>query len=151
MNVLDFGCGMGFLAIAAAQLLGDTGQVVAVDLQQQMLDVLRKRADRAGVGQRIRTHRCEADALNLDGRFDFAFAFYSAHEVPDQRRLLREIHALLRDEAKFLLVEPIGHVTARAFAQTLNDAAELGWTVQSQRPKVRWSHAAVLVKRGQGG
>jgi hypothetical protein len=66
--------------------------------------------------------------------------------VPDQRRLLRELHALLRVEAKFLLVEPIGHVTAGAFARTLNDAAELGWTVQSQRPKVRWSHTAVLVR-----
>ncbi|MCU0873815.1 MAG: class I SAM-dependent methyltransferase [Pirellulaceae bacterium] len=145
MTILDFGCGMGFFSIAAAGQMGDSGRVVAVDLQQQMLDVLRKRADRAAVGSRIRTHRCEADALNLEEAFDFALAFYSAHEVPDQRRLLREIHGLLREGAKFLLVEPIGHVTAKAFARTLDDAVDLGWSVVD-RPRIRWSHAAVLEK-----
>jgi ubiquinone/menaquinone biosynthesis C-methylase UbiE len=143
MNVLDFGCGMGFFSIAAARLMGPSGRVVAVDLQQQMLDVLRKRANRAGVGEQIRTHRCQADSLLLDEPFDFALAFYSAHEAPDQPRLLGEIYALLCREAKFLLVEPVGHVTAKAFARTLEQAAEVGWSVED-RPKVRWSHAAVL-------
>ena len=44
MTVLDFGCGMGLFAIALAKLVGETGKVIAVDLQQQMLDVLVKRA-----------------------------------------------------------------------------------------------------------
>jgi ubiquinone/menaquinone biosynthesis C-methylase UbiE len=145
MTILDFGCGMGFFSIAAASLMGESGRVVAVDLQQQMLDVLRKRADKAGVGERIRTHRCEADALKLDEPFDFALAFYSAHEVPDQRRLLREIHDLLRAGSKFLLVEPVGHVTAKAFERTLAEAADLGWLAVS-RPLIRWSHASVLGK-----
>jgi ubiquinone/menaquinone biosynthesis C-methylase UbiE len=143
MAILDFGCGMGFLSIAAAALMGDSGRVVAVDLQQQMLDVLRKRADKAGVGERIRTHRCEVDALRLEESFDFALAFYSAHEVPEQRRLLGEIHDLLRAGSKFLLVEPVGHVTAKAFERTLAEAADLGWWVV-ERPRIRWSHAAVL-------
>jgi ubiquinone/menaquinone biosynthesis C-methylase UbiE len=120
--------------------------VVAVDLQQQMLDVLRQRAARAGVAQQIQTHRCQANSLDLDGTFDFALAFYSAHEVPDQPRLLREIHGVLREGAKFLLVEPVGHVTARAFRRTLDQAAEVGWSLENH-PKIRWSHAALLGKR----
>ena len=147
MIVLDFGCGMGFFSIAAARHVGPSGRIVAVDLQQQMLDVLRRRAERAGVAQQIQTHRCQANSLLLDGSFDFDFAlaFYSAHEVPDQPRLLREIHDLLRDGSKFLLVEPVGHVTARAFQRTLDQATEVGWSVEGH-PKVRWSHAALLGK-----
>jgi ubiquinone/menaquinone biosynthesis C-methylase UbiE len=145
MTVLDFGCGMGFFSIAAARTIGPSGQVVAVDLQQQMLDVLRQRAERAGVAQQIQTHRCQANSLDLDATFDFALAFYSAHEVPDQPRLLHEIHDLLHEGSKFLLVEPVGHVTARAFRRTLDQAAELGWSIEDH-PKISWSHAALLGK-----
>jgi len=143
MTMLDFGCGMGFFSIAAARQIGDSGQVIAVDLQQKMLDVLRGRAEKARVADRIRTHRCEVDSLRLDQPVDFALAFYSAHEVPDQQRLVREIRALLPPGGRFLVVEPIGHVTARAFARTIAAAEEAGFQVQD-RPQVRWSHAAVF-------
>ena len=83
MTVMDVGCGMGLFAIAMARLVGPDGRVIAVDLQQKMLDVLRKRAAKAGVGDRIDTHRCQANALEVAEPVDFALAFYSAHEVPD--------------------------------------------------------------------
>ena len=57
MRVMDFGCGMGIFALALARLVGDDGQVIAVDLQQKMLDVVVNRAKRAGVAHRIRTRR----------------------------------------------------------------------------------------------
>ena len=46
MTAMDFGCGMGMFSIAMAKLVGDKGRVIAVDLQQKMLDVLQKRARR---------------------------------------------------------------------------------------------------------
>lgn len=145
MTAMDFGCGMGMFAIAMARLVGATGHVIAVDLQQKMLDVLQKRAARAGVADRIRVHRCAADSLGLDEPVDFALAFYSAHEVPDLRRLLGEVHGCLRPGARFLVVEPRGHVSAPAFQQMLSLAEEIGLAV-SDRPRVRLSRAAVLVK-----
>jgi 2-polyprenyl-3-methyl-5-hydroxy-6-metoxy-1,4-benzoquinol methylase len=54
MTVLDVGCGMGFFSIGMARMVGDEGRVIAVDLQQKMLDVLWRRAQRAGVADRIR-------------------------------------------------------------------------------------------------
>jgi hypothetical protein len=78
-------------------------------------------------------------------------AFYSAHEAPDHPRLFGEIHTLLVSGAKFLLVEPVGHVTAKAFARMLEHAAEAGWLIED-RPRVRWSHAALLAKSsGESG
>ena len=115
MTVMDFGCGMGMFTTAMAQLVGSRGRVIAVDLQQKMLDVLQKRARKAGLLDRIRTHRCEPDSIGLDEPIDFALAFYSAHEVPDLRRLLGEIHSSLRPKGRFMVVEPIGHVTAKIF------------------------------------
>lgn len=144
MTIMDFGCGMGFFAIPMARLVGPEGRVVAVDLQQKMLDVLGKRAARAGVADRIRLHRCEANALNLDEMVDMALAFYSAHEVPDLRRLIREIHERLRPQGMLLVAEPVGHVRAADFQAMMSLAEEIGFHVQD-RPGIRLSRAAVLV------
>jgi len=145
MVALDFGCGMGLFSMAMAELVGQQGQVIAADLQPQMLDVLRRRAERAGVVGRIRTHRCQPDLIGLDEPLDFALAFYSVHEVPDARRLLAEIYGCLRPDGKFLVVEPIGHVTAGAFADMMELAAQAGFQEQA-RPRVRLSRAVLLGK-----
>jgi ubiquinone/menaquinone biosynthesis C-methylase UbiE len=145
MTVLDFGCGMGFFTIAMADLVGDSGRVIAADLQQQMLDVLMKRARKAQLSARITPHLCAKDALQLDKPIDFALAFYSAHETPDQERLLREISTQLRTGGQLLLVEPVGHVTAKRFQQMLDWATAADYQVVEQ-PPVRWSHTALLAK-----
>ncbi len=146
MTALDFGCGMGIFSVAMARMVGDEGQVIAVDVQQQMLDVLSKRAAKAGVGQRIHTHQCSVDSLDMDKPVDCALAFYSAHEVPDVQRLLREIHGLLRPKGRFLVVEPVGHVVKSEFSRMMTSAEEVGFQV-AERPQICLSHAAVLVKR----
>jgi ubiquinone/menaquinone biosynthesis C-methylase UbiE len=145
MSVLDFGCGMGFFSIPMARLVGETGRVIAIDLQQQMLTVLAKRANRSGVADRIRTHRCEANALGFGEPVDFALAFYSAHEVPEPRRLVEEIHRCLKPQAQFLLVEPIGHVRAAEFEGFLSLGVDVGFTVD-QGPAIRLSRSALLTK-----
>jgi len=145
MTVLDFGCGMGVFAIGMARLLGAEGQVIAVDLQQQMLDVLQKRATKAGVSELIHTHRCEPDCIGIEGLIDFALAFYSVHEVPEPRLLFAEVHALLRDPGEFLIVEPIGHVGAAAFDNLVSQGVAAGFKV-TDRPCIWFSRAALLFK-----
>jgi ubiquinone/menaquinone biosynthesis C-methylase UbiE len=146
MTALDFGCGMGLFAIAMAHLVGREGHVIAVDLQQKMLDVLQERARKAGVLDRIRAHRCEATSIGLAQPVDFALAFYSAHETPDMHRLLSDIHGILRAGGSLLIVEPIGHVTAKDFQAILSLAQEIGFS-EKERPHVRLSHAVVLTRQ----
>lgn len=145
MTAMDVGCGMGFFAIAMARLVGDEGEIIAVDLQQQMLDVLTKRVEKASLSDRVRTHRCEADSIGLNEQVDFALAFYSAHEVPDSSKLLGEIFDCLSPQGKFLIVEPIGHVRRGEFEKMLSLSEEVGFNV-AERPRIRLSHAALLVK-----
>jgi SAM-dependent methyltransferase len=145
MTVMDFGCGMGMFAIAMAEKVGPEGRVIAVDLQAKMLEVLMQRARKAGVAERIRPHCCAADSIGLDEQVDFVLAFYSAHEVPDVRRLIGEVYGCLRAGGKFLVVEPVGHVTAQEFEAMLSLADEIGLQEQ-ERPRIRFSRAAVLLK-----
>jgi cyclopropane fatty-acyl-phospholipid synthase-like methyltransferase len=145
MTVMDFGCGMGLFSIAMAGLVGEGGCVIAVDVQQEMLDVLQERAEQAGVADRIRTHLCEPDTLGIDGPVDVALAFWSAHEVPDLRGLLADVHGCLVDGGKFLVAEPKGHVSAGAFAKMVALAQQVGLSVQDE-PRVRFSRAVAFVK-----
>ncbi len=145
MTVMDVGCGMGLFSIAMAKLVGDEGRVVAVDLQQKMLDALLRRAQKAGVADRIQLHKCEQNCLGVEAQADFALAFMMVHEVPDQRRLLGEIKACLKPGGKLLVAEPIVHVSGRAFLKTVATAEELGFRVVEE-PRVHGCRAAVFEK-----
>jgi ubiquinone/menaquinone biosynthesis C-methylase UbiE len=145
MTVMDVGCGMGLFSLAMAKMVGDSGNVIAVDLQQKMLDVLQERAENAGLANRIRTHRCEPDRLGIEGPVDFALAFAMVHEVPDAGRLLTEIHSCLKPSGRFFVGEPRIHVPGRAFAAMVSTAGDVGLKVLEE-PRVVWCRAVVFGK-----
>jgi SAM-dependent methyltransferase len=146
MTAMDVGCAMGFFSLPLAELVGREGRVVCVELQERMFRSLRKRAARAGLEDRVEMRVCSKESLgtgDLAGAVDFALAFAVAHEVPEQARLLSEICAALRDGGRFLLAEPAGHVSDRAFAKSIAAAEAAGLSVVD-RPRIRMSHAALL-------
>jgi ubiquinone/menaquinone biosynthesis C-methylase UbiE len=148
MWVVDTGCGMGYFTLPLAKLVGATGHVLAVDLQEKMIGNLRKRADKAGLANRIETRVCSSNSLQLDdhqGKVDFALAFAMVHEVPDPDRLLAEFHSLLKAGGCLLLAEPSFHVSKEAFAATLALAEQTGFAVTA-RPSINKSQAALLTK-----
>jgi ubiquinone/menaquinone biosynthesis C-methylase UbiE len=142
-TAVDLGCGPGFFTLPMAELVGPSGQVIAVDLQAEMLRLMQERAERRGLSARIRAHQCPADSIGLSGPVDFALAFYMVHEVPDARRFLGEVAALLRQGGRLLLVEPNGHVSADDFRRTLN-LAEASGLKTIARPRRLLSRAALL-------
>ena len=145
MTGMDFGCGMGFFSIAMAKMVGGSGCVFAVDVQQKMLDALQKRAKQAGVADRIRTHQCARDSVGTNEPVDFILAFWAAHEVPDIRGVLTELHRCLVCGGSLLLVEPRGHVSARAFGEMIAIAQDVGLRL-AHKPPIRLSRAATFSK-----
>ena len=147
-TVLDAGSAMGFFSLPMAQLVGETGHVVSIDLQEKMIRGLKKRAIRDGVEKRMEMRVCTPRSLCVDDlaeKVDFALAFAVIHEVPDAGRFLREIHSTLRKGGLFLFSEPTGHVTMEAFNDTLSVAREIGFRIVSL-PVIRKSHSAILTK-----
>ena len=142
-TVIDVGCGMGYFSLPMARLVGDTGRVIAVDLQAQMLDRVQQRAERAGLQARIQPHRCQPDTLALSEPADFILTFWMVHEVPNQAAFLREIRTLLKPTAHYLLVEPKLHVAAADFQQTVETAQAAGLRPMAQ-PKVGISRAVLF-------
>jgi ubiquinone/menaquinone biosynthesis C-methylase UbiE len=135
--VLDFGCGPGFFTREFARRVGDTGTVIAVDVQEQMLRLLREKMEREGLMPRIRTHQCTPEAIglpmDLDVTVDAAFAIFVVHEVPDPQRLFREISSLLVPGGLFFYSEPPFIVSGREFRANLAEAEKAGLKLVEQR------------------
>jgi ubiquinone/menaquinone biosynthesis C-methylase UbiE len=127
-TVLDIGCGPGLFTRAIARRVGDSGKVIAVDIQEEMLRLLEENARREGLSSRIRLHKAEPDSLGLTetGSVNVVFAIYVIHEVPSAERLLQEIFTLLVPGGTFLVAEPMFVVSAPEFQKTLAMAASVG-------------------------
>lgn len=148
MTILEIGPGMGFFSLPMAELAGERGRLVCVDLQPGMLRALDKRAAKAGLSGRIETRACSTDSLKIDdlaGGVNFILLFAAVHEIPDQPRLFRELAAALAPEGRVLLSEPSGHVSADDFAKTLAAAEAAGLTVV-ERPTIRGGTSVVLTR-----
>jgi ubiquinone/menaquinone biosynthesis C-methylase UbiE len=145
MHVLDLGCGMGFFSLAMAKMVGENGSVTSVDLQEEMLSVLSKRARKRGLGESIRTHRCNSKSLDISTQADFALACWMVHEVPNIPAFFQDVYEQLKPGARFLVLEPKGHLSAKEFEQQKQAARDAGFTVE-EGLKVAMSYSMLLTK-----
>jgi len=145
-TVLDVGCGMGYFSLGMAELVGEKGKVIAVDLQPEMLAGLSKRAKAVGLESRIRPHLCLPDRIGVSEPVDFALAFWMVHEVRRREEFLREIFNTIKPGGKFLIVEPLIHVSGQDFERTVTLSHEIGF-ITTGRPRVSMSRSILLEKK----
>jgi ubiquinone/menaquinone biosynthesis C-methylase UbiE len=142
-TVLDLGCGSGTFTLAMAKMVGEAGKVIAVDVQDEMLQIVRKKAAKNGLESRIITHKSEQNRIGISDKVDFALAFYMVHEVPEAEAFLKEVASLLNPEGKLLIVEPRFHVSELAFDRTLEAARLAGLKLISKR-EIRFSRSMLF-------
>lgn len=146
-TVIDIGCGPGFFSCPMARMVGHCGNVIAIDLQEEMLSILREKADKEGLSSIIEPRKAELDTLNIGCRVeaDFALAFYVMHELPDIETALHEIYEALLPGARMLIAEPTMHVSEREFDETCRLADVAGF-VLVEKPHILFSRSVVLEK-----
>jgi ubiquinone/menaquinone biosynthesis C-methylase UbiE len=138
----------GFFSVPIARIVGETGKVIGVDLQEKMIQGLIRRSKKAGLSDRIDARTCQQNSLglmDLGGTIDFALAFALVHEVPDKERLLSEINDTMKHAGKFLIAEPKAHVSRSDFDKTVSLAQGIGFEV-IDGPAIRRNHAILLRK-----
>jgi ubiquinone/menaquinone biosynthesis C-methylase UbiE len=95
-RVLDVACGTGASAIPAAEAVGPTGSIVAVDLAGQLLAQGRKKADEQGLAN---IEFVEADMRTLDHpdeHFDAVICVFGVFFVPDMESLIADLWRMVR-------------------------------------------------------
>jgi ubiquinone/menaquinone biosynthesis C-methylase UbiE len=145
MTVLDIGCGPGFFSIPLARLAGKPGRVIAADLQEGMLQKLRSKIKGTELEDRITLHQCKEDKIGVTEKVDFILAFYMVHEIPNQLNFFNELASILEPNGRVFVVEPLFHVSKKAFEETVQLARNAG-LLPIERPSVIFSRAVIFGK-----
>ena len=145
MVCAEIGCGMGFFTVPLAEMVGPEGRVYALDVEPKVLEEMVRRAERAGVAERVRVLLCPAEELRIEEPADFALSVWSMHELDDLPLGVARIRDCLKPGAQFLMAEPKWHVSQAQYEETVRAIADGGF-VQQGTPAVGVSRAAVFQK-----
>lgn len=110
MRVLDLGCGGGAVTLKMAALVGSEGEVVSIDLDPSILRLAQQEA--GGSKLPVTFRHLEAEVLNEEVSYDFAYARYLMSHLRHPERALESMLRALRPGG-LLAVEDVffpGHV-----------------------------------------
>ncbi len=144
-TVIDIGPGQGYFSIPMAHMVGETGRIIDIDIQQQMLDRVKAKAEKAGVAGRITCTLVHNADLGLKDEADFVLAFWMVHEVPEKTIFLKNIYEALKSGKKLLIAEPYLHVSKKMMDETIQIALSIGFNLVDM-PKYFFSRSVVLQK-----
>jgi ubiquinone/menaquinone biosynthesis C-methylase UbiE len=105
MRVLDIGCGVGDVAMLAAELVGPSGSVVALDRDAASIEWARRRTAEAGFAN-IDFCAAEFDAFSDSAPFDALVGRFILLYLPDPAAVLRRLARSLRSGAVIAFMEP---------------------------------------------
>jgi ubiquinone/menaquinone biosynthesis C-methylase UbiE len=116
MRVLDLGCGVGDVAIVAADLVGPSGSVVGIDRDADSVAWASKRVAEAGY-KNIRFQTTEFHEYSDSAPFDALVGRFILMYLPDPVAILRHLSQRLRSGAAIAFMEPDFTVDSRVLPE----------------------------------
>jgi ubiquinone/menaquinone biosynthesis C-methylase UbiE len=105
MVVADVGAGSGFMSFKMAKLVGPAGKVYANDVQPEMLEKLRARAQRDKVANVQTVLGTETDPKLPAGSIDLILMVDVYHEFSHPQEMLDRMREALKPAGRLVLVE----------------------------------------------
>lgn len=132
-RLLEIGPGLGDHAIQVARAVGASGSVDVLDVQQAMLDTVKRRAAEAGVTN-ITPRLGSADTLPYDdATFDGAWLIGVLGEIPDGPKALRELRRVLEPGARLVIGEVYFDSDFVSLAALLKLAGDAGFALERKQ------------------
>jgi ubiquinone/menaquinone biosynthesis C-methylase UbiE len=94
-SILDYGCGPGSYTIPAAQLVGESGKVYALDIHPLAVQQVQKAAARKRLTN-IETILSDCDTALPDDSIDVVLLYDILHELSEPDKVLAELHRVLK-------------------------------------------------------
>ena len=132
-RILEIGPGTGLQTLHVAPHLGPDGRLDIVDIQQEMLDHVMARAERANLST-IHPHCADARELPFDaGTFDAVYLVTALGEIPEPERVLGAAATVLKPGGRLIVGEffdrhwiPFGRLHRLADSRGLHLAGRRG-------------------------
>jgi len=151
--IADIGAGSGYYTFRIAPLVPE-GQVIAVDIQPEMLRYLRDESTKLGISN-IAPHLGAIDDLKLPpNTLDAALMVDAYHEFSHPAEMLQSLYTALKPGGKIYLLEfraedpdvPIKPLHKMTAAQAIKEYEALGFTFLENKPDLPWQHLLIFEK-----
>lgn len=154
--VADIGAGSGVITLQLAEAVGPEGRVVAVDIQQEMLDLLARKLKQRKVEHVVLVKGTDKTAKLKEHTLDFALMVDVYHEFAFPYEMLQNISQALKPGGRIAFVEyrgedpavPIKLVHKMTEAQVKREASlpefQLRW--QETVSDLPWQHVIIFEK-----
>jgi 2-polyprenyl-3-methyl-5-hydroxy-6-metoxy-1,4-benzoquinol methylase len=103
-RVADLGCGLGTSSVLMAQAYPRT-TIIGSDYHPESIELARKKAAEAGVGDRVSFEVATAQTFGGTG-YDLVTTFDALHDMGDPVGAARRVREALAEDGTWLLVEP---------------------------------------------
>ncbi len=151
----DLGCGPGFFTLPAAELVGPTGRVYAVDVQQEMVDDLRSRLAAQDITNVLVRRSSELEPSLPHQTVDLALLAFVLHEVDQRSQFLLAARRLLKPDGRVAVLEwekvetPVGPPLETRITpdEVIADATAAGLAVAEQRSLHEYHYLLVFAPR----
>ncbi|MCB0633582.1 MAG: class I SAM-dependent methyltransferase [Lewinella sp.] len=152
-HIADIGAGSGYYTFRLAGLVPD-GKVFAVDLQPQMLEIIRQKVRREKVGNIELVQGQETSPNLTENSVDLALMVDVYHELSHPREMLQQLVRALKPGGKFILLEyrmedpkvPIKRLHKMSVDQAVKEMKAVGLRLQENKTNLPWQHFMVFVK-----
>ena len=156
MTVADVGAGSGYHTFMMAPLVGAKGKVIASDIQQEMLDLITKKAEEKKVTN-IQTVKGTATDPKLPaGKVDLILLVDVYHEFEHPFEMTekmvdalapggRIVFVEFRKEDDKVFIKPVHKMTERQELKEMTPFPELAHT--KTHKDLPWQHAIVFTKK----
>jgi ubiquinone/menaquinone biosynthesis C-methylase UbiE len=154
MKVCDMGCGNGFYAVQIAQMVGAQGKVYGVDIQPEMLELLKQRAADYLVENVVPVQGTLIDPKLPDGEIDLILCVDVYHEFSHPVQMLAAMRRALAPNGVVALVEfraedpkvPIKELHKMSKAQILKEWIPNGFKVVREFDGLPWQHMMFMAR-----
>ena len=145
MRVLEVGPGPGVYTLSLARRVassGEDGSVTCLEIQPEMIEMLRERLQAAGIGN-VEVVRGDGRQMPLpDESFDMVFLLDVVGEIPDKSAFFSECARVLRVGGTLAVTEQISDPDFRAPSTVQTLAAEARLREESRVGLPWWTYTA---------
>ncbi len=154
-TVADIGAGSGYFSLPMARLVGPTGRVYAVDIQQRMLDIIAGKLKDAALPNVTLVLGAPDDPKLPPGSLDLALMVDVYHELHAPQQVLQHLRAALKPGGRLVLLEyreedprvPIQRLHKMSVATAKLEVEHEGFVLRQVLRDLPWQHVLIFIPK----